>query len=118
MSYLIKGHDCCQEAENVCAHLKEDEFERLAEIYKLFGCVARLKILTRLFDGECQASELAQYANLSQSAASHQLKDMKYARIIKSRKEGIQVYYSLDDEHIYNLIKIAVEHIKNEHCHE
>ncbi len=116
MTYLIKDHEQCK--DNVCAHLHEEEFERLAEIYKLFGNVARLKILSRLFDGECQASELASYANLSPSATSHQLKDMKHARIIKSRKEGIQVHYCLDDEHIYTLLKVAVAHIRSEHCHE
>ncbi len=97
--------------------LQEEEYLRLAEIYKLFGNVARLKILMRLSQGECDATELSKAAELSQSATSHQLKDLKNCRIVKSRKQGIYIYYSLDDQHILSLLQTGIEHIKGEHCH-
>ncbi len=93
-----------------------DDFERLAEIFKLFGCVTRLKILTKLADGECNASDIAEAVCLSQSATSHQLKDMKNCRLIKSRKEGKNAYYSLDDHHILNILKTGLDHVRGEHC--
>ncbi len=95
-----------------------EEFEKLSEIYKLFACVTRLKILTHLANfGESSASSLAEAASLSNSAASHQLKDLRAARIIKSRKEGKSVFYTLDDHHILHLLKTGIEHIQGEHCH-
>ncbi len=97
--------------------LTNDDYDKLSEIYRLFGCVTRLKILVHLAKGECGASALAEAAGLSNSAASHQLKDLKSARVIKSRKEGKNVIYSLDDHHILNILKTGIEHIKGDHCH-
>ncbi len=95
-----------------------EDYDKLTEIYKLFACTTRLKILTHLANhGESNASILAEASGLSNSAASHQLKDLKAARIIKSRKEGKSVFYSLDDHHILSILKTGIEHIKGEHCH-
>jgi len=93
-----------------------EELERLCEIYKLFGSIPRLKILLRLSKGECMVSELSEVAELSQPATSHQLKDLKQARVIKSRKEGMNVFYSLDDDHIVKMIQSGIQHIVGEHC--
>ncbi len=98
------------------ASLSEEEYDRLTELFKQFACNSRLKILFRLTLGECSASELAESAQMSQSATSHQLKDLKLARIIKSRKAGKQVFYSLDDHHVLNILKIGKEHLRGEHC--
>ncbi len=98
--------------------LNHDDFDRLSEIYKLFGSVPRLRILLRLSEGECVASELSEAAELSQSATSHQLKELKHCRIVKSRKDGMNVYYSLDDNHILKLLESGIEHIKGDHCDE
>ena len=96
--------------------LSNDEFFELEEIYKAFGSIPRLKILMHLRDGESIASELSKVSGLSQSATSHQLKDLKMKKIIKSRKEGLNIYYSLQDKHIFKIIECAVEHIQEEHC--
>lgn len=96
--------------------LQEHEYTKLAEIFKLFACDTRLKLLMKLFEGECSASDLASSINISQSATSHQLKDLKKSRIIKSRKEGKHVFYSLDDHHILSILRIGVEHLRGEHC--
>ena len=98
--------------------LSHDDFDRLSEIYKLFGSVPRLKILLRLSESECVASDLAKAAGISQSATSHQLKELRQCRIIKSRKDGMNVFYSLDDNHIVKLLESGIEHVKGEDCDE
>ncbi len=95
--------------------LNYEELERLTEIYKLFGSIPRIKILLHLNNGECSASDLSQACGLSQSATSHQLKDLKQGRIIKSRKEGMNVFYSLDDNHIVQMLENGIEHITGSH---
>lgn len=99
-------------------HIVDDDFERLSEIYKLFGSVPRLKILIKLSHGEASATELCDAAGISQSATSHQLKELRSGRVIKSRKDGLNVFYSLDDSHIAKMLKSGIEHIKEENCHE
>lgn len=98
--------------------LSNDELFELEEIYKAFGSAPRLRILMHLKDGESTVSDLSKVAGLSQSATSHQLKDLKLKNIIKSRKEGLNIIYSLEDKHIIKIIESAVEHIKGEHCDE
>ncbi len=101
-------------------NITDDEYESLSEIYRLFGNIARLKILCALAQREHNAGDLALVAGLSQSAASHQLKELKHCHIIRSRKEGLNIYYSLDDEHISGLLTVGIEHIKHitgEHNH-
>ncbi len=85
--------------------------ESLADFYKVMGDVTRLKLLISMETGEFCASDLANLVNMSRSAVSHQLKALKNAKLIKSRKEGKVVYYSLDDEHIHSVLKVSMEHI-------
>jgi len=113
-------------------NLTETELFRLEEFFKLFSNTSRLKILLKLNESECLgqncmcekcgcecgAGELAKDCGLSQSAASHQLKDLKQCRIVKTRKEGQNIFYSLDDEHIAEIIKCGIEHIRGENCDE
>jgi len=95
-----------------------EELERLSEIYRLFGSVPRLKILIHLNKGECSVNELSEVSEISQSATSHQLKDLKQSRIIRSRKEGMNVFYSLADKHIVEMLKSGIEHVLRENCDE
>ena len=90
----------------------ESELHKLEQIYKLFGSVPRLKILLRLERGECAAGELAEACGLSQSAASHQLKDLRAANIISSRKEGMNVFYLLSDHHIIKMLADGLAHAR------
>lgn len=92
--------------------MDEKELEKLERIYKMFGSGVRLKILLALEEGEQSAGQLAAVCGLSQSAASHQLKDLKQHKIIKSRKDGMNVYYSLSDHHILEMLKSGIEHIR------
>lgn len=85
--------------------------EQLADFYKVMGDTTRLKLLMALETGEFCASDLANVSQMTRSAVSHQLKTLKNNKLVKSRKEGKTVYYSLDDEHIHSVLKVALEHI-------
>ena len=90
---------------------KENDIFDLADFFKVMGDSTRLKLLMALEFGEFCASDLASLSGMSRSAASHQLKALKSAKLIKSRKEGKTVYYSLDDEHIHSVLKVSLDHI-------
>lgn len=83
----------------------------LAELFKIFGDSTRIKILCILFEGEMCVCDLAVLLNLSQSAVSHQLRILKQARLVKYRKSGKTVFYSLSDDHIQKIIGNGMEHI-------
>ena len=89
----------------------EAKFTDLAEFYKIFGDPTRLKILLSLRDGEASVTELSKKVNMNQSAVSHQLRTLKQARLAKVRRDGKNSYYSFDDEHIYLILKLGIEHI-------
>lgn len=93
---------------------KEEDILLIAEFYKIMGDPTRLKILSALDQSELCVSDLALIVEISRSAISHQLKSLKTAKLVKSRKDGKTVYYSLDDDHIHSLIQVAFEHL----CHE
>jgi len=95
-----------------------EDIERLSEIYKSFGNVTRLKMLLRLQQGQCSAGVLSKATGISQSAASHQLKELKFCRIVKARKEGLNVFYSLADAHIVKMLENGIAHISREACDE
>ena len=97
-------------------NLGDMEFSRLEEIYKLFGSASRLRILLRLSRGECGAGDLGVAAGLSPSAASHQLKELKQCRLVRCRREGLNVYYSLDDDHIVKILESGIQHVRGENC--
>lgn len=88
---------------------------RLADFYKIMADETRLCILLSLEQKEQCVSDLAAQTGMSLSAVSHQLKTLKNAKLVKGRKEGKSVYYSLDDDHIHSIIKVALTHILEEH---
>ena len=90
--------------------LTEELFD-LAELFKIFGDTTRIKILYVLFEAEMCVCDLAQVLNMSVSAISHQLRILKQARLVKFRKEGKSVFYSLADDHIKKIIDNGIEHI-------
>lgn len=91
--------------------ISDDEARRLAELYKIFADPTRVKIIYALKDGEKNVGQLSELVGLSLSAISHQLRLLKAHHIVKNRKEGTVVYYSLDDGHIYELISQGYDHI-------
>ena len=83
----------------------------LAELYKIFGDSTRIKILYALFEEERGVGDIADLLGLTMSAISHQLRILKQARMVKNRRSGKSVYYSLTDDHIRALFSTAFEHI-------
>ncbi len=90
----------------------EDEMLDLAELFKIFGDTTRIKILYVLFVSELCVCDIAEALGISQSAISHQLRIIKTARLVKSRRDGKTVYYSLADDHVTTIIDMAKEHLE------
>lgn len=84
----------------------------LAELFKCFGDVTRLRILYRLFDEEVCVGDIASDLEISQSAISHQLKVLKQMKLIKSRRDGKSVLYSLADSHVRTIVAQGKEHVE------
>ncbi|MGL5574066.1 MAG: ArsR/SmtB family transcription factor [Sarcina sp.] len=97
---------------NVRAKLPEEEtLYDLAELFKVFGDSTRIKILCSLFEAEMCVCDIATTLNMSQSAVSHQLRVLKNAKLVKFRREGKVVYYSLDDDHVKHIFNEGLNHI-------
>lgn len=90
----------------------EEELYDLAELFKVFGDSTRIRILFQLFDKELSVGELADLLNMNQSAVSHQLKVLKQAKLVKNRRDGKSIIYSLDDEHVRTIIAMGIDHIE------
>lgn len=88
-----------------------DNLSLLADFFKVFGDPTRIKILSSLAESEMCVCDIAYLLNMTQSAISHQLRVLKQARLVKNRKEGKVVYYSLDDEHVKQIIDQGLVHI-------
>ncbi|MCR5743666.1 MAG: metalloregulator ArsR/SmtB family transcription factor [Lachnospiraceae bacterium] len=86
----------------------------LAECFKVFGDSTRIKILYSLFEAELCVQEISELLNLSQSSVSHQLRILKDAKLVKFRRDGKSMYYSLDDDHVRSIISLGMEHIEEE----
>ena len=84
----------------------------VADLFKLFGDSTRLGIIWALSESEMCVCDLCALLKMKQPAVSHQLKNLKQSRIVKARREGKIVYYSLDDEHIRDLLNLGMEHIQ------
>ena len=90
----------------------EDELFDLAELFKVFGDSTRIKILYVLFESELCVCDIAEALGMTQSAVSHQLRIIKGARLIKNRRAGKTVLYSLADDHVATIIGMAKEHLE------
>lgn len=92
----------------------EDELYDLAELFKVFGDSTRIRILTVLFGEEMCVCDIAEALGMNQSAVSHQLRVLKNAKLIKNRKEGKLVFYSLADDHVSTILAMGLEHIEEQ----
>ena len=84
----------------------------VADLFKLFGDSTRLGIIWALSESEMCVCDLCALLKMKQPAVSHQLKNLKQSRVVKARRDGKIVYYSLDDEHIRELLNLGMEHIQ------
>ena len=95
---------------------KELELEfihEMAEFFKIFGDGTRIRILQTLLEGEKNVGDLAEVLEMSQSAVSHQLRVLRQNDLVKYRKEGKTVFYSLDDEHVRMVIEQGMTHLRH-----
>ena len=99
--------------EQTRANMPSDEvLQKTAEVFRIFGDGTRIKILAALSEGEMCVCCLCDLLGMSQSAVSHQLSTLKAARLIKNRREGKQIYYSLDDAHIGAILYTGISHVE------
>jgi len=115
----IERCDCDVIHEDVVNEVKskmpeEESLYDLAELFKVFGDSTRIKILWALDEAEMCVCDIAVLLNMTQSAISHQLRVLKQANLVKNRKEGKVVYYSLDDDHVKNIFDQGLIHINEE----
>lgn len=90
----------------------EEKLFDLSEFYKVFGDSTRIKILYVLFEAEMCVCDIAQLLSMTVSAISHQLRVLKNARLVKQRRDGKTVFYSLADDHVRTIISMGVEHLE------
>ena len=105
-----------EKVEKVKKDLPSDEviFD-MAELFKVFGDSTRMKIISALLEEELCVGDIAIITNSTPSAISHQLRVLKQTKLVKFRKEGKIVYYSLDDEHVSEMYEMAKRHIEEEY---
>ena len=92
----------------------EDDLDDLADFFKIFGDTTRIKILYVLLCSEMCVCDLAQILNMTQSAISHQLRVLKQMDLVKSRREGKTIFYSLADGHITTILSQGLDHIQED----
>lgn len=91
--------------------MNEIQLMELADLYKLVSDYTRVRILTVLAKGELSVNEIAENLNMSQSAISHQLRLLKSGKLVKNHREGKQIIYQLDDDHVKTIIEVGMEHV-------
>lgn len=107
--YLHVHQDIVNRVEKIMP--ETEQLFDLAELFKIFGDSTRIKILYVLFESEMCVCDIAQILNMTSSAISHQLRILKQARLVKYKKIGKTVFYSLADDHIQKIIGNGMEHI-------
>lgn len=90
-----------------------EDFIQASELFKVLGDATRLRILDALSGGELRVQEIASRLGMTQSAISHQLHTLKDHRVLKARREGRWIYYSIDDAHVKELFEQGMEHIRH-----
>ena len=90
----------------------EDILYDVAELFKIFGDSTRIRILSALSVGELCVCDIGSVLNMTKSAVSHQLRILRQTKLVKNRRRGKEVYYSLDDDHVATIINLALEHAK------
>ncbi len=113
------GWDACECSvihEDILADVRgkmprEESLYDLAELFKVFGDTTRIRILWALSEAELCVCDIAALLGMTQSAISHQLRGLKQARLVRSRKDGKSVYYALDDAHVRQIFQQGLDHI-------
>ena len=102
-----------QEEFDMEKDLQMECVQEMAEFFKIFGDGTRIRVLQTLMEGEKNVGDLAEVLEMSQSAVSHQLRVLRQNDLVKYRKEGKVVFYSLDDEHVENVLQQGMAHLRH-----
>ena len=94
-------------------NLDERSAAQLAELFRAFSDTSRVRIISALTAGELNVSALAEAAAISESAVSHHMRGLRQMRLVRARKEGRQVFYCLDDDHVAALFRQGLEHVRH-----
>ena len=111
-AYLCVHEDVVEKVQQSLPAM--EQLLRLADLFKNFGDGTRVRILYVLLEAEVCDCDLATLLGMTQSAVSHQLRILKQARLIKARRDGKTVFYSLADDHVATLLRNGMEHICEE----
>ena len=93
--------------------LKEPTSIHLADLFSALSDPTRLRIISVLIDNEMNVGEIAAQLEMTESAVSHQLRGLRHMRLVCTRKEGRQVFYALDDDHVTKLYRLGLEHVEH-----
>jgi len=93
--------------------LSELKAIRLADLFSTLSDTNRIRIISSLLEKEMSVGTLAKKLKMSQSAISHQLRGLRHMRLVRARKEGRQVFYCLDDEHVEKLFRMGLDHVEH-----
>jgi ArsR family transcriptional regulator len=91
--------------------LREQTFTHLADLFSALSDPTRLRIISVLLEGEMNVGDIAVQLGMTESAVSHQLRGLRQMRLVRSRKDGRQVFYALDDDHVAKLYRMGLEHV-------
>jgi ArsR family transcriptional regulator len=100
-------------AANKDMRLDEDEAVHLAELFRALGDPSRVRILAAIAGRELHVGAIAHIAGISESAVSHHMRGLRQMRLARARKDGREVYYALDDDHVADLFKCGLEHVRH-----
>lgn len=92
--------------------IDENTLFDVAELFKNFSDSTRIRIMYCLFEKERSVTEISELLNMNQSAISHQLRFLKNSKLVKNRREGKTMFYSLADDHVYNIISQGIKHVE------
>ncbi len=93
--------------------LKDQTSTHLADLFGALSDPTRLRIISVLLDGEMNVGDIAEQLEMSESAMSHQLRGLRHMKLVRSRKNGRQVYYALDDDHVAKLYLLGLDHVEH-----
>jgi ArsR family transcriptional regulator len=93
--------------------IQENTFTHLADLFSALSDPTRLRIISVLLEGELNVGDLAARLHMTESAVSHQLRGLRQLHLVRSRKDGRQVYYALDDDHVARLYRLGMDHVEH-----
>ena len=105
----VKTNVAAEIAKNMPA---EEYLYELADLFRIVGETTRIRILYSLFDGELCVGDISTILGMSQSSVSHQLRILKDSKLVKFRRDGKSIFYSLDDDHVRSILDLGMEHLE------